>query len=151
MVFDRYSAGYWLIKVIGVTYPIWLSPKWCTFSFNGPPGLPCLMVFKLEHFDFVMIFDHEIIPLEINPLMCSTWVLHIAKVWNFFSSPLPNAEELILRPLPFFFFLKLSIFHFFSNILLCPNLHNAVGDTVSFQLVQDFTNFFLYHLDRAYV
>ena len=78
-------------------------------------------------------------------------VLHIAKVWNFFSSPLPNAEGLISRPLPFFFFLKLSIFRFFSNILLCPNLHNAVGDTVSFQLVQDFTNFFLYHIDGASV
>ena len=79
------------------------------------------------------------------------WVLHIAEVWNFFSFPLPNAEGLISRPLPFFFFLKLSIFRFFSSILLCPNLHNAVGDPVSFQLVQNFTNFFPYHLDRASV
>ena len=56
-----------------------------------------------------------------------TWVLHIAKVGNFFSPSLPNVEGLILEPLPFFFYQKSFIFHFLENFFAGPNLHNAVG------------------------
>ena len=67
---------------------------------------------------------------------CISWVLHIAKVWNFFSSRLPMTEGLIPRPWPFFFFQKWSLFRFFSSLLLCPNLHNVVSDTVKLQFVR---------------
>ena len=54
------------------------------------------------------------------------WVLHIAKVGYFFSPLLPNAEWLILGPLPFFFYQKLFIFRFLVNCFGRLNLHNGV-------------------------